>query len=94
MRARAALLHIGKILGKRIQWTQRTRNSAASSTATKMVDNSGIALHDTLNSEIAAVSCIGYLLVLEHSDSGFNGLNCAASAPQNTHRNLRSTETC
>jgi hypothetical protein len=76
-------------------WTQEpTSNGAASSTSTKVIYDSSVALDNTLDCEIASISSIGDFSVFKDFDGCFNCINRSATSTKKAHGNHAGTKSC
>jgi hypothetical protein len=56
-----------------------------------MVHNGGVAFDNAVHGEVATVSGVGNLSVLENLYCQLDGINSGASIPKDEHRNLGGT---
>jgi len=70
---------------------QLTGHSASTSAATMVIDDYGIALDNSISSEVAAEAGIRDLSVLKDLDRYFDSVNRAATASQDGHGSSRRT---
>ena len=71
---------------------QRTGDSSSPSTAAELVDNNSIALDNSVNSEVAAVSGIGDLTVFKDFDCDLDSIHGGSRVPHQAHGGLGGTE--